>query len=372
MKTERTCCRWLAVVLVLAIVPTAQAGFITTPQIVAQTTAGALTCMRWMPIGLCFWLRCSWTGCSVRTSLKVGHYNPDLVVSAYNELGGNPWAEIRATLGLAQKAAATGLLGTLLPVPIDSAGNRTEGSSEQRDHKNMVFREADAIGHPMGTLTGVAAGVGLLCQSQTTPFFPYFQSGLDALSWRQEVPEIFYPASWIPGMREIGTWPLQTWGSVHPRTGWTTQAEEPKAAAINAQRAGDIVTRSAQPHVYVPLSGASYMHNDVISIIDNWVDDGFGNLINQWFASFSGQKVWPPGPLVEKNHRTGTWQMLVPTPELTCNVFGTNDLASINGWGGGRVDGAGDYAWNLWRPYKCCSRRGQWFLFDIDWFSYPP
>ena len=89
MKTERTCCRWLAVVLVLAIVPTAQAGFITTPQIVAQTTAGALTCMRWMPIGLCFWLRCSWTGCSVRTSLKVGHYNPDLVVSAYNELGGS-------------------------------------------------------------------------------------------------------------------------------------------------------------------------------------------------------------------------------------------------------------------------------------------
>jgi hypothetical protein len=57
--------------------------------------------MRWMPVGVCFWLRCSGTGCSVRTSLKVGHYNPDLVVSVYNELGGNPWAEIRATLGLA-------------------------------------------------------------------------------------------------------------------------------------------------------------------------------------------------------------------------------------------------------------------------------
>ena len=65
--------------------------------------------------------RCSWTGCSVRTSIKVGHYNPDLVVSTYNELGGNPWTEIRATLGLAQKTAATGLLGALLPVPIDSA-----------------------------------------------------------------------------------------------------------------------------------------------------------------------------------------------------------------------------------------------------------
>ena len=93
-------------------------GTTTTPQIVAQTTTAAFSCMRWMPIGTCFWLRCSWTGCSVRTSIKVGHYNPDLVVSTYNELGGNPWTEIRATLGLAQKTAATGLLGALLPVPI--------------------------------------------------------------------------------------------------------------------------------------------------------------------------------------------------------------------------------------------------------------
>ena len=247
-------------VFILALIfqapPTTHAATITTPGIVAQTTAATFACMRWMPVGVCFWLRCSWTGCRVRTSLKVGHYNPDLVVSVYNELGGNPWAEIRATLGLAQRAAATGLLGALLPVPIDSAGNRTEGTGDRRDHRNLVFRETDAIGHPLSSLSGVVAGVGLLCESQTTSFVPYFQSGLDALSWRQEIPEIFYPASWIPGLREVGTWPLQTWGSVHPRTGWTTQAEEPKAAAVNAQRAGDIVTRAGQPHIYIPLSGS--------------------------------------------------------------------------------------------------------------------
>ena len=332
----------LILTLLLNVAVSTQAGLTTTPQIIAQTTSGALTCMHWMPIGMCFWLYCSLSGCRVRTSLKVGHYNPDLVVSAYNELGGNPWAEIRATLGLAQKTAATGLLGSLLPVPIDNAGNRTEGSSEQRDHKNLLFRETDAIGHPMNALTGVVSGTGLLCQSQTTPFFPYFLSGLDALSWRQEVPEIFYPASWIPGLREIGTWPVQTWGSVYPRTGWTTQAEEPKAAALNAQRAGDIVTRTGQPHVYVPVTSSS-----------------------------GSMKVWSPGPLMEKDRSTGTWQMLLPLSESSCNVFGTNDLASLAGWGGGRVDSEGDYVWNLWRPYKCCERRGQWFLFDIDWIAYP-
>ncbi|HFD87130.1 MAG TPA: TIGR03756 family integrating conjugative element protein [Gammaproteobacteria bacterium] len=331
----------LAVLLMMPL--TGKAASITTSEIVARTTAAVFSCMRWMPIGTCFWLRCSWTGCSVRTSLKVGHYNPDLVVSSYNELGGNPWVEIRATLGLAQKTAANGLLGSLLTGPIDSAGNRTEGTPNNRDHKNLVFRETDAIGHPLSSLSGLVAGVGLLCQSETRSFVPYFQSGLDALSWRQEVPEIFYPASFIPGLRELGTWPLQTWGGVYPRTGWTTQAEEPKAAAINAQRAGDIVTRIGQPHVYIPVIGLpSYI------------------------------KVWSPGPLMEKDRGTGIWQMLAPRTESSCSVFGTNDLASLTGWGGGRVDSAGDYVWNLWRPYKCCQRRGQFYLYSIDWMAYPP
>ena len=341
MRASHRAVLLLAMVLLLPV--TGHTGTITTPQIITQTTTAALSCMQWMPVGICFWLRCSLSGCSVRTSIKVAHYNPDLVVSAYNELGGNPWAEIRATLGLSQRAAATGLLGTLLPVPIDSAGNRTEGASE-RDHQNLVYRESDAIGHPLSSLSGIVAGVGLLCPSQTMSFLPYFQSALDALSWRQEVPEIFYPASLIPGLREIGSWPLQTWGGVYPRTGWTIQAEEPKAAAINAQRAGDIVTRANQPHIYIPISS----------------------------SSSSDLKVWPPDPLMEKDPRTGTWQMLVPKPESTCSVFGENDLASPHGWGGGKVDAEGDYVWNLWRPYKCCKREGQIFLFSIDWLSYPP
>ena len=232
-------------------------GTITTPQVIAQTTSAALSCMRWMPVGICFWLRCSLSGCSVETSLKVGHYQPDAVVSSYNELGGNPWVEIRSTLGVAQQSAANGLLGSLLPVPIDSAGNRTEGGQGNKDHRNLVFRETDVIGHPVSSLSSIVASTGYLCNSQTTSFFPYFLSGLDALSWRMEIPEMFYPASLIPGLREIGTWPLQTWGGVYPRTGWTTQSEEPKAAAINAQRAADIATRTGQPHIYVPITGGS-------------------------------------------------------------------------------------------------------------------
>ena len=204
----------------------ARAATITTPGILSKTSAATIACMQWTPIGLCLWLDCSFFGCGVKASLKIGHYNPDFVVSSYNELGGNPWQEIRATLGLAQKTAASGVLGNLLPVPIESAGNRTEGSAYNRDHKNLLFRETDVIGHPQQMFSGFLPG--LICNSQTQAFVPYFQSGIDALSWRQEIPEMFYPASFIPGLRELGHWPLQTWGGVFPRTGWTTQAEEPK------------------------------------------------------------------------------------------------------------------------------------------------
>lgn len=320
----------------------ARAETITTPEIVGRTVAASIACMQWTPIGLCLWLECTPFGCSVATSLKIGHYNPDLVVSSYNELGGNPWLEIRSTLGLAQRTAAANVLGALLPIPIDSAGNRTEGSAYNQDHKNLLFRETDAIGHPQGIFTNLVTEY--ICDSQTQPFVPYFQSALDALSWRQEVPEIFYLASLIPGLRELGSWPLQTWGGVYPRTGWTIQAEEPKAAALNAQRAGDIVTRLGQPHVYLPVTG----------------------------SSSTNQQLWPPGPLLEADYRSGTWQMLHPVTDTGCEAFGANDLASVAGWGGGRVDEEGDYVWNLWRPYQCCERRGEVFLLSVDWLPYPP
>ncbi|MCP5314547.1 MAG: TIGR03756 family integrating conjugative element protein, partial [Chromatiaceae bacterium] len=62
----------LILVLMLPLSVASNAATVTTPGIVAQTTAATFTCMRWMPVGLCFWLRCSWRGCRVRTSLKVG------------------------------------------------------------------------------------------------------------------------------------------------------------------------------------------------------------------------------------------------------------------------------------------------------------
>lgn len=336
-----TAARSLIFIACLALSQASSAGSINTAEILQRTASATFSCMQWRATGLCFWLRCSWFSCNVETSLKVGHYNPDLVVSSYNRLGENPWREIRQLLGSAQQTAARSALGTLTGIPPDSAGNRSEGS-QRRDHKNLIYRETDAIGHPALDTVFAALPSSLRCASQASSFMPYFLSAFDALSWRNTLPESFYPASLVPGLREIGSWPLKTWGSVYPRTGWSIQAEEPKAAALNAQRAGDIVTRSLQPHVYWPLSG----------------------------STSSDQRVWPPDPLLENDPSTGTWQMLSPVADQDCAVFGIDD--GLNSWANGRVDANGDYVWSVWRPYECCERQGQFFLGDFSWMEYPP
>ena len=333
--------RTLLASLILVLSLPSSAASITTPEIIARTSQASFACLNWRATGLCLWLDCGPLGCRVRSSLKVGHYNPDLVVSSYNALGDNPWLEIRTTLGIAQATAARSALGTLTDLVVGSAGNRTEGT-DRRDHKNLVFRETDAIGHPGLNFSLPVLPASLRCVSQALPFIPYFLSGIDALAWRGPVPESLYPASLIPGLREVGRWPLFIWGSVYPRTGWTIQSEEPKAAALTAQRVGDIVTRQRQPHLYQHLTG----------------------------PLTAEQRVWAPGALTENEPETGTWQMVAPVADSDCYVFGEDGLAAPS-WANGRVDAGGDYVWNLWRPYECCRRSGQWFLADINWTEYP-
>lgn len=271
-------------------------------------------CLEYRVAGLCFWLHCTWTGCTLRTSVKVRHYVPDAVVSSYSNTGENPWTEVRA-----------------MSTPNSSARAGGDGTTNE-DHENNLarFKNADAIGHPAGTLfSQFAAGFGYSCEGAGTAFMPYLLSTLDSLAWRYNMPEAVYPEALIPGMREIGTRGAQNlWGNVYPRGGFLHQTDDHKAGAVVAQRAGDIVTRRGQLHVYQPLLASAR--------------DGY----------------WPAGALVESDTSTGKWQELTPRLSSSCAVFPHK----------GRLTQArqGDYAWALWRPYSCCQRRGQMFLGNVE------
>lgn len=282
------------------------------------------SCHNYCLTGVCVWLRCGF-GCSIKTSIRVRHYNPDLVVSVYEESGNNPWREAKALFGATERISSSALVDTFHDAPA-GYGARTEGGNFGAD-RSLRFKEAAAIGHPLSGLTRLP--VQLWCPSQATPFVPYFSSSYDALAWRLGLAEMFYLQNFLPGARVVGEGYRQQWGSVFPRTGFINQKDDVKAGAVIAQRVGNIVTQQGQPHVYQPFGRVPY------------------------------NRIRLPGELRENNSATGLWQMLAPKEDKQCYVFGQNDVLSTP-WSANRQSDDKAYAYALWRQYECCQAKGSY------------
>ena len=303
---------------------------ITTVDILSSLTIDR-SCLNYCITGICVWLRCGLSGCSIETSIQVRHYNPDLVVSVYDEPGDNPWTEAQAIIGGAQESLASSAVGLFSDAMV-GGGHGTEGGNNGID-QSLRYKEATAIGHPLASLTDFVSVSEFFCPSEAESFIPYFSSEIDALNWRLGLAEFLFVRNLLPGQRVIGTGFLQQWGPVWPRTGFVLQKDDVKAAAVIAQRVGNIVTQTNQPHIYQALNG-----------------NGFN-------------RTTLPGELIENDANTGVWQMLAPRADNQCYVFGENDVLT-EAWSTDRQAEDNRYAFALWRPYECCRDRGS-HLFTI-------
>lgn len=137
-----------------------------------------------------------------------------------------------------------------------------------------------------------------------------------------------YPEALTPGMREVGQ-NGDMWGNIYPRAGAISQTHDYKATAVIAQRVADLVTRTGQSHIYTPLTASSRA------------------------------EYWPPTPVIEGDSDNHRWQMLTPKKSAACSVFPDGSATDTYA---DKLAEDGAYAWTLWRPYKCCPRRGQTFL----------
>ena len=297
----------LAIVLVLS--PPSKAEDFTTIDVV-ETALSSSDCLDWCVIGICFWLRCTLFGCEVLTSPRISHNLPDLVVSSFRDFGENPYVEARTVHGSIAASAIQQLLGAV------TGGSAPQVESEGQD-QTLRFFEVNAVGNPaLQALSYVPSNVSYLCPSDVAPLKPYYLSEVDALAWRSSELEAFRSESLIPGRREIGNWPTNTWGAIYPRTGFVHQGDPPKAAAVAAQRAVDILSRSNQTgHIYNHFGPAS-------------------------------------------NEKQDKWQMIIPRPSDQCEAFGASGE-----WARGKFTEDGDYAWNYWRNYECCIPKAGVFLF---------
>lgn len=285
-------------------------------------SAVSASCVNWRISGMCTWMTCTPIGCSFSTSPKVSHYIPDVVVSAQQTADGNPWTEMKSL------TAVSALEKLLNSGGVSIAGGQITDKTPAKRIRSTHFKYSSAFGHPASALIGAQAP-GPFCDSEATPYMPYFMSTLDTIVWRTGIPEMFYPESSIPGLREIGsTGRGKMWGAVYPRNGFVTQQDDYKAAAIVAQRVADIITRAGQLHVYQPLTGGAY--------------PGY----------------WPPGAVKENSASTHKWQRLSPQLERACRIFPdiSDDISASTPRPYEASDG--NYAWALWRPYSCCKRMG--------------
>ena len=300
----------------------AQVNDLNTAQIVQYTTEAISDCLQWKLVGQCFWLHCGLSGCDVRTSPKVSHYRPDLVVAVQLQHQKLAWAEMNQLLEASRQLALEAIVGAFSPFQAEGGG--VPATIRAGSRRSLRFYEADVFGHP---LESIPAQQVLLCDGVTQALRPYYQSVLDALAWREPLLDASLQ-SLNPFSSNVGS--LQdVWGSIKPRCGWVNQTDPHKAAAVIAFRAVHVLTHPTSLHVSLPLH------------------------------SISRSNYHPPSPIQPNAPQTGAWQQLYPVKSNSCAAFGTS--YSIP-----RTSDKPSYLWNLWRSYTCCRRAGQTYLGDID------
>ncbi len=294
----------------------ANGNTINSVEIIQDTLSGMLNCLHYKVVGMCFWFKCSPTGCGVETTLKLDHYLPDAVVTVYTKPTNNPWVFAKTVVD--PPAYKIGQL------QLQQLNGMRMGFGDEHDNSsvdlNNRFHEVDMIGNPALMLLNK---YNFLLPSTATAYMPYYSSLLDAEGWRFPGLERFYPGSEIPGLHDIGRMILHDWGSLYPRNGFVNQPDDAKAAAVAALRASTMITAIGQPHLYTPLSNVCGNHCKADA--------------------------------VKENSTVSQYQMVYPTVENQCVVFGGSDTASLRPWeSAAAIKGHDRYVWILWRHYHGC------------------
>jgi integrating conjugative element protein (TIGR03756 family) len=283
--------------------------------ITANTLEALPHCAHYQIRGVCFWVNSQ----GINTTPYIEQYLPDVVISVFNKPEDNPWTEMKDTLDLVGQTAENQIVSSLTDVNAGSGQHSFHDVHEQQ----VFFKEVDVIGNP--ALAVIPSSLGFL-PSSATPLLLYYQSMVDAATWRG------LPQAKTPLMEEayavvadvnhhIGSFPIN-WGGIYPHEGKITSSNDAKAAAVIAQRAGDLIT-SSNPviigHIYQSLS----------------------NRCGEECTASS----------VQENSRDTQFQMIYPIEQNSCDYFGKK--VEFGKEAEQKTKGA--YVWVLWRHYKGCA-----------------
>lgn len=337
--------------IIAATLPAAQAERINTADVISRTMSGFSSCASYSVVGACTWwrLKCGFFGCKIKltTTLRAEHYVPELTFQTYKNAEKTPWVETGAILSAIVSDYDSSVLMTLVEtaygIDVQEFGGGDDNRRVQDQHDNVVFNLVDAFGNPTGSnmalLSSLTGGFVSVCQAQTTSMYPYFVSNQDWITWRWGYPELLaYPVE-SANIFDNNLGDLDdNWGAIFPRIGHATSHDALKDSALMAFRAGHVVTRSGEPHVYTPYIPTRNKKQGIISV--------------------------PTGG-VETNK--GKWQQIAPHTENGCSYFPreTSTFSPDDGKAAFRSDDGGS-VWNLWREYSCCTKPGGYkYLFHF-------
>ena len=151
-----------AVPLTVALLVPLSASAFTTIGLVMDTISALPSCLHYQIKGVCFFWKCSWSGCWIRTSIRVKHYLPEAVVSSYADPSDHPWIEIGMPMssiaeGVGSLIATTVLPSGILGLDADAETADTQALPAEKVRK-VNFKSADAYGNPAAHISDLMAG----------------------------------------------------------------------------------------------------------------------------------------------------------------------------------------------------------------------
>jgi integrating conjugative element protein (TIGR03756 family) len=283
--------------------------------ITVSTLKAFPNCLHYKIKGVCYWAGAT----GINTTPYVEHYLPDAVVAVFDKAGVNPWTEINLSLDQAGKVAQQQIISGLTGFDAGN-GNHSLGDVHEQ---NVFFKEVDIIGNPA---LAVLPGALPLLPYTAIPLMPYYQSMLDSAAWRG-LPQIKTTQAeeayaMIANIQHHVGAGLINWGGIYPHEGKVATSNDAKAAAVIAQRAGDLITSNNLVH--------------------------FSGHIYQTLSSECGQEC-SAVPVQENSPKT-QFQMVYPVEVDTCDYFGKT--MSYGEDAETKTNGA--YVWVLWRLYRGC------------------
>nr|WP_080896421.1 TraU family protein [Photobacterium kishitanii] len=212
-----------------------------------DSTANSFACTKYSVDGMCYWLKCSWYGCRVRTSMLVSHYNPDVtieVIQTEKKLPLSPVSDFFHKIG--KKVTET----VISESSILGLGQGYRAGDGQRKGSGVPkqFHDAVAMGNPALPLysnsVGMALGLVGWCQSDVMLYNPYFVSTASP-EWRSGFLEGIYTLGNMLTLNNSiggGFSGYAQWGTLYPRIGTAYHVDNSKSAGTIATRVANIIT----------------------------------------------------------------------------------------------------------------------------------